>query len=136
MNYIQMKDLINDGFGRLYPLTFAAPAGHVDWRDYRELMLDDEIKQEKQHRKEYSFDLNSKFSVNLIAKYFVIKAIRSISTTSQFRPRDILHCTKSHLYAHALRDDDRFDIDGMMNDFDWAAFDAIEYSQADLICGA
>jgi len=129
MNNTQMKDIINEGFGRLYPLTGA------DWRDYRQMMLDDELRSERQHRASASpFNLRPKFSTNIVAKYFVIKAIRGAAGVNSFRPRDILHCKQSFLLAYAINDDDRFDLIAMMEGFDWGAFDSIDYVAADLVC--
>tara|TARA_R110002074_G_scaffold358259_1_gene530544 strand:- start:98 stop:499 length:402 start_codon:yes stop_codon:yes gene_type:complete len=128
MNNKQMKELINDGFGRLYPLS------QVDWRDHRQMMLDDELRSEKQHRASAPFNLRPKFSMNIVAKYFVIKAIRNAMRNDHFRPRDILHCKQSSLLAHAIKDDDRFDLLAMMDGFDWFEFESIDYVAADLVC--
>jgi hypothetical protein len=96
-------------------------------------MYDDEWKRERMHRHIAPIDFKPKFSVATVARYFVLKAIRSAMLSNDFRPRDILHCKHSYILAHAIKDDDRFDLDAMFDGFDWQAFDSIEYSQGDLI---
>ena len=127
MNKKQIIDLINEGFGNLYPLTYTT------YTDYRAEMLDYEIKQEKQHRQYASTGYGVRFTVRMLAKYFVLKAIRSAMLSNDFRPRDILHCKHSYILAHAIKDDDRFDLGAMFASFDWSAFESIEYSQGDLV---
>jgi len=127
MNKTQIKNLIEEGFGNLYRLTYTT------YTDYRAEMLDYEVKQEKQHRNYAPSNYAPKFSVRILAKYFVLKAVRSAMLSNDFRPRDILHCKQSYILAHAIKDDDRFDLDAMFDGFDWEAFDSIEYSQGDLI---
>jgi hypothetical protein len=128
MNNKQIKNLIENGFANLYPLTYTT------YTDYRAKMLDYELKAEKDHRSITPWDLpKPKFSATVTAKYFVLKSIRSAMLSNDFRPRDILHCKQSYILAHAIKDDDRFDLDAMFDGFDWRAFDSIEYSQGDLI---
>ena len=127
MNNKQIGDLILEGFGNLYPLTYTT------FTDYRDKMYDDEWKRERMHRHAAPIDFKPKFSVPVVARYFVLKAIRSAMLSNDFRPRDILHCKHSYILAHAIKDDDRFDLDAMFASFDWSAFESIEYSQGDLI---
>lgn len=127
MSKKQILDLINEGFGNLYPLTYTT------YTDYRAEMLDYEVKQERQHRIYAPSGLGPRFTVRMIAKYFVLKAIRSAMLSNDFRPRDILHCKHSYILAHAIKDDDRFDLDAMFDGFDWQAFESIDYSQGDLV---
>ncbi len=130
MNKKQISDLINEGFGNLYPLTYAT------YTDYRAEMLDDELKQEKRHRAFISVAFKPKFSASIVSKYWVILAIRTAMLSDHFRPRDILHCKKSYILAHAIKDDDRFDLDAMFDGFDWEAFESIDYRQGDLFIKA
>jgi len=127
MNNKQIGDLILEGFGNLYPLTYTT------FTDYRDKMYDDEWKRERMHRHAAPIDFKPKFSVPVVARYFVLKAIRSAMLSNDFRPRDILHCKQSYILAHAIKDDDRFDLDAMFASFDWSAFESIEYSQGDLV---
>jgi len=127
MNNKQIKDLINDGYSMLSSLA------NFDWRDYRQEMLDYELKAEKDHRKNCPWNLSTPCSSKLIAQYFVLRGIFSATGSMSFRPRDILHCKLSHLIAHGLNDDHRFDLYGMMEGFNWDAFNSIEYSQGNLI---
>jgi len=127
MSKKQILDLINEGFSNLYPLTCKT------YTDYRAEMLDYEIKQEKQHRQYAPTGYGPRFTVRMLAKYFVLKAIRSAMLSNDFRPRDILHCKHSYILAHAIKDDDRFDLIAMFASFDWSAFESIEYSQGDLV---
>jgi len=127
MNNKQIGDLILEGFGNLYPLTYTT------FTDYRDEMYDDEWKRERMHRHTAPIDFKPKFSVPVVARYFVLKAIRCAMLSNDFRPRDILHCKHSYILAHAIKDDDRFDLDAMFASFDWSAFEAIEYSQGDLV---
>jgi len=131
MSKKQATDLINEGWNRLHPLAV------MDWRDYRQIMLDSEIKDERQHRKSCPFDLSPKFSAAMVAKWFVLKAIWGAkgSRGARFTASDILHCKKSYLVAHAVNDDDRFDLDEMFAGYDWDRFLSIDYSQADLVTG-
>ena len=124
----QIKNLIEEGFGNLYRLTYTT------YTDHRAEMLDYELKAEKDHRSITPWDLpKPKFSATVTAKYFVLKSIRSAMLSNDFRPRDILHCKQSYILAHAIKDDDRFDLDAMFDGFDWQAFESIDYSQGDLI---
>lgn len=123
----QIADLIFEGFGRLYPLTYTT------FTDYRDKMYDDEWKRERMHRHIAPIDFKPTFSVPVLARYFVLKSVRSAMLSSDFRPREILHCKQSYILAHAIKDDDRFDLDAMFHGFDWQAFESIEYSQGDLI---
>ena len=127
MSKKQILDLINEGFGNLYPLTYAT------YTDYRAEMLDYGVKQEKQHRRMAPSGFGPRFTVRHMAKYFVLRSVRSAMLSNDFRPRDILHCKHSFILAHAIKDDDRFDLDAMFSGFDWATFDSIDYSQGDLI---
>jgi len=133
MNNKQISDLILEGFGNLYPLTYTT------YTDYRDKMYDDELKRERMHRHVAPIDFKPKFSAPVVARYFVLKAIRSAMLSNDFRPRDILHCKQSYILAHAIKDDDRFDLDAMFRVntpsmcFSWEAFEAIEYSQGDLV---
>ena len=127
MNNKQIGDLILEGFGNLYPLTYTT------FTDYRDKMYDDEWKRERMHRHAAPIEFKPKFSVPVVARYFVLKAIRSAMLSNDFRPRDILHCKHSYILAHAIKDDDRFDLDAMFASFDWSAFESIEYSQGDLV---
>lgn len=127
MNNKQMKGFIEQAFNLLYPLTY------TDFTDYRAQMLDYELKAEKDHRRICPWDLNPKFTATVTAKYFVLKAVRSAMLSNDFRPRDILHCKQSYILAHAIKDDDRFDLDAMFEGFDWEAFEAIDYTQGDLV---
>jgi len=127
MNNKQIGDLILEGFGNLYPLTYTT------FTDYRDKMYDDEWKRERMHRHAAPIDFKPKFSVPVVARYFVLKAIRSAMLSNDFRPRDILHCKHSYILAHAIKDDDRFDLGAMFASFDWSAFESIEYSQGDLV---
>jgi len=127
MNKKQIENLILEGFGNLYPLTYTT------FTDYRDKMYDDELKRERMHRHVAPIDFKPKFSVPTVARYFVLKAIRSAMLSNDFRPRDILHCKQSYILAHAIKDDDRFDLDAMFDGFDWQDFDSIEYSQGNLI---
>jgi hypothetical protein len=133
MNNKQIADLILEGFGNLYPLTYTT------FTDYRDKMYDDELKRERMHRHVAPIDFKPKFSAPVVARYFVLKAIRSAMLSNDFRPRDILHCKQSYILAHAIKDDDRFDLDAMFRVntpsmcFSWEAFEAIEYSQGDLV---
>ena len=127
MSRKQILDLINEGFNNLYPLTYTT------YTDYRAEMLVYEVKQEKQHRNYAPSSYGPRFTVRMMAKYFVLKAVRSAMLSNDFRPRDILHCKQSYILAHAIKDDDRFDLDAMFEGFDWEAFEAIEYSQGDLV---
>ena len=128
MNKKQIQKLIDQGFNRLYPLTYTS------FTDYRDQMFDYEYKAQKQFRTNNPFpptryQQNSK----TVARYFVIKAIReAIYNPQNFRPRDILHCKQSYIIAHALADDDRFDLAEMFIGFDWFKFDQIEFGDADL----
>jgi len=128
MNKNQIAELIGYGFGRLYPLTMKGST------DHREEMYKYEYKLQKHFR--YINPLPpAKYqqSNGTVAKYFVIKAIRSALFDPQnFRPRDMLHCKQSYLIAHALADDDRFDLQKMFTGFDWFKFDQIEFADADL----
>ena len=126
MNKKQITEIIAEGYYRLDPIS------NVDWTDYLEIMYTEELKQERQHRAAAPFDIRPKFTASIVAKYWVIRAVRNAMRSDTFRPRDILHCKKSYLYAHAIKDDDRFDLDEMLNGFDWAAFDSIDYQTADL----
>lgn len=128
MNKKQIKELINDGFNRLYPLTLKG------WRDHRDEMYQYEYKLQKHFRSTNPL-LPARYQQNnaTVAKYFVIKAIsNAIFYTHDFRPRDILHCKQSYLIAHALADDDRLDLQKMFFGFDWFKFDQIEFGDADL----
>jgi len=128
MNKKQIIDLINEGFNNLYPLTCKT------YTDYRAEMLDYELKAEKDHRRITPWDLpKPKFTATVTAKYFVLYAVRSAMLSNDFRPRDILHCKHSYILAHAIKDDDRFDLGAMFASFDWSAFESIEYSQGDLV---
>lgn len=127
MSKKQILDLINEGFGNLYPLTCKT------YTDYRAEMLDYEVKQEKQHRRMAPSGFGPRLTVRHIAKYFVLRSVRSAMLSNDFRPRDILHCKHSFILAHAIKDDDRFDLNAMFASFDWSAFESIEYSQGDLI---
>ena len=128
MNNKQIKNLIENGFANLYRLTYTT------YTDYRAEMLDYELKAEKDHRRITPWDLpKPKFTAAIMAKYFVLKAVRSAMLSNDFRPRDILHCKQSYILAHAIKDDDRFDLDAMFDGFDWQAFESIDYSQGDLI---
>ena len=126
MNNKQIKNLIEEGFGNLYPLTYAT------YTDYRAEMFDDELKKEKRHRAIISVAFKPKFNASIVTKYFIILAIRTAMLSDHFRPRDILHCKKSYILAHAINDDDRFDLDAMFDGFDWQAFESIDYRQGDL----
>ena len=128
MNKKQIKEIIEYGFGRLYPLTMKG------WTDHREEMYQYEYKLQKHFRSTNPLP-PAKYQQNnaTVAKYFVVKAIRSALFDPQnFRPRDILHCKQSYLVAHALADDDRFDLKTMFTGFDWFKFDQIEFGDADL----
>ncbi|MEL0117578.1 MAG: hypothetical protein VXB01_01445 [Opitutae bacterium] len=128
MNKKQIKELIDDGFNRLYPLTLKG------WRDHRDEMYQYEYKLQKHFRSTNPLP-PAKCQQNnaTVAKYFVLNAIRdAIYDPQNFRPRDILHCKQSYLIAHALADDDRFDLQEMFIGFDWFNFDQIEFGDADL----
>lgn len=129
MNKSQIQKLINEGFGRLYPLTFTS------WTDYREEMFNYELKLQRQFKA--TRDINPsrcQHTNSTVAKYFVIKLIRdAIFNPKQFRPRDILHCKQSYLIANALADDDRFDLEEMFRGFEWFLFDQIDCQNADLV---
>ena len=129
MDKKQVTDLITEGWNRLYPLTIK------DWKDHRQVMLDSEIKDERQHRKSCPFDLTPKFSAPMVAKWSVIRAIWQAKGSFHFNARDILHCKNSYLMAHAINDDERFDLHEMFDGYDWDAFLSIDYSQADLVTG-
>ena len=127
MNKKQITDLINDGWYRLDTLN------NVDWRPYRDEMLAEEVKDERKHRQSCPFDIAPKFSVTMVAKWFVLRAIWGAKGSMRFTASDILHCKHSYLMAHAINDDDRFDLYEMFNGYNWEAFLTIGYSQADLI---
>ena len=126
MNKKQIKELINDGFNRLYPLT------HWTWRDHRSDMLDYELKLQRKFRAEAPSSIKWDHTNQTVAKYFVLYAIKQALASDNFRPRDILHCSKTYLTALALKDHDEKKLREMVIDFDWDAFDSIEYSYADL----
>ena len=129
MTKAQIQKLISEGFSRLYPLTYKS------WTDHRAAMFDYELKLQKQFRAARPVHA-SKYqqTSTTVAQYFVVKAIRdAIFNPKQFRPRDILHCKHSYILAHAIKDDDRFDLGAMFASFDWSAFESIEYSQGDLV---
>jgi len=127
MNNKQIKNLIEEGFGNLYPLTYTS------YTDYRAEMLDYEITQEKNHRRYAPSDYAPKFSIRMLAKYFVLKSFRSAMLSNDFRPRDILHCKQSYIMAHAVKDAYPCLCNEIFDRFDWEAFDSIDYSQGDLI---
>jgi len=128
MTKAQIQKLISEGFSRLYPLTYKS------WTDHRAAMFDYELKLQKQFRAARPVH-PSKYqqTSTTVAQYFVVKAIRdAIFNPKQFRPRDILHCKQSYLTAHALADDDRFDLEEMFIGFEWDLFDQIDWADADL----
>lgn len=130
MNNKQIKEVIEEGFNRLYPLTY------ISWTDYRAEMFDYERKMQREHRKSGAAVgmQPHKFSDAIVAKYFVIRAIRSaLFEDRNFRPSDILHCTKSYLLAHAIEDDSRYDLQEMFIGYSWYWFNQIDYSGGDLV---
>lgn len=129
MSKAKIQKIIDQGFNCLYPLTCKS---HTDIRD---AMLQEEIKQEKWFRKCAPSNHYQSFSISTKAKYFVLSSVRSamLCPSNAFRPRDILHCKQSYILAHAVKDDSRFDLDEMFADFDWDAFNDIEYRLGDLM---
>lgn len=127
MNKKQIKELIEEGYSRLYPLTMKG------WRDHRDEMYQYEYKLQKHFRAINPTPARYQQNNATVAKYFVIKSIRSaLFDHKNFRPRDILHCKESYLLAHAIDDDDRFDLHEMFIGFSWYWFDQIEFAGADL----
>jgi hypothetical protein len=97
MNKKQIKELINDGFNRLYPLT------HWTWRDHRSDMLDHELKLQKKFRAEAPSSIKWDHTNQTVAKYFVLYAIKQAFASDNFRPRDILHCSKTYITGITTR---------------------------------
>jgi len=126
MNNAQIKKLIEEGFNKLYPLT------HWTFTDHRAAMLDYELKVQKQFRATCPHTPKWQHTNQTVAKYFVIHAVKQALAFDTFRPRDILHCKQSYIIAQALKDHDADKFREMVIDFDWDAFESIEYSQADL----
>lgn len=126
MNKAQIKKLIEEGFNKLYPLT------HWTFRDHRSEMLDYELKIQKEFRASAPTSIKWDHSNQTLAKYFVLYAIKQAFAIETFRPRDILHCSKTYLTAQALKDHDEKKLREMVIDFDWDAFDSIKYSYGDL----
>jgi len=126
MNNAQIKKLIEEGFNKLYPLT------HWTHTDHRAAMLDYELKVQKQFRASVPYAIKWQHTNQTVAKYFVLHAVRQALAFDTFRPRDILHCKQSYIIAQALKDHNADKFREMVIDFDWDAFESIEYSYADL----
>ena len=126
MNNAQIKKLIEEGFNKLYPLT------HWTHTDHRAAMLNYELKAQKQFRASAPYAIKWQHTNQTVAKYFVLHAVRQALAFDTFRPRDILHCKQSYIIAQALKDHDSDRFRQMVIDFDWDAFESIEYSYADL----
>ena len=127
MNKKQITEIITEGYRRLDPIS------NVDWKDYLHIMYKDELQNERQHRAHASF--SPKFTASIVAKFFVIRAIRNaMRQKGSFRPQQILFTKQSWLIAHGVADDDRFDLKEMLNGFDWETFDSIDYQRDGLVC--
>lgn len=94
----QIKNIINGAMNELHPLR------HLGNYDVIEEMLEYEKKQQKIMNNAAPYGMKTD-PVALVAKYFVVKhLIDAVENPQHFRPRDILHCKKSYLLAHALVD--------------------------------
>ena len=94
----QIKSIINGAISELYPLR------HLGNYDVLEEMFEYEKKQQLIMKNAAPYGIKPD-PVALVSKYFVVKhLIDAVENPQHFRPRDILHCTKSYLLAHALVD--------------------------------
>ena len=94
----QIKNIINGAMSELHPLR------HLGNYDVLEEMFEYEKKQQKIMNNAAPYEIKPD-PVALVAKYFVVKhLIDAVENPQHFRPRDILHCKKSYLLAHALVD--------------------------------
>jgi len=94
----QIKSIINGAMSELYSLR------HLGNYDVLEEMFEYEKKQQRIMNNAAPYGIKPD-PVALVAKYYVVKhLIDAVENPQHFRPRDILHCKKSYLLAHALVD--------------------------------
>ena len=94
----QIKSIINGAMSELYPLR------HLGNHDVLEEMFEYEKQQQRTMNNAAPYGMKTD-PVAMVAKYFVVKhLIDAVENPQHFRPRDILHCKKSYLLAHALVD--------------------------------
>ncbi len=94
----QIKSIINAAISELYPLR------HLGNYDVLGEMFEYEKKKQRIMNNAAPYGIKPD-PVALVAKYYVVKhLIDAVENPQHFRPRDILHCKKSYLLAHALVD--------------------------------
>lgn len=130
MNKTQIKKLIEDGFDRMHLIS------DKDWRDYRQEMLDDELKAERQHRANNPYDRPSYAnSATLSAKYFCVKFMLNAMEYPSIKPSDVLYSKRSSLIAKGCFDLWARDLIDAFKDFDRDNFYHLDYEQGGIVHG-
>lgn len=128
MNKTQIKKLIEDGYNRMYLIS------NKDWRDYRQEMLDIEIKAERNHRANNPYDRPTYAnSATLSAKYFCVKFMLNAFANPKIKPSDVLYSRQASLIAKGC-----FDLWGgeMLREFvgfDSDKFYHLDYEQGGIV---
>ena len=128
MNKSQIKKLIQEGYNRMYLIS------NKDWRDYRQEMLDSELKAERQHR---SINPNDRpiylNSATLSAKYFCIKFMLNAFHNPTIKPSDVLYSKRSSLIAKGCFDYWGNELIEAFRGFDLDAFNHLGYEQGGIV---
>lgn len=129
MNKTAIKDMINDGFYRLYKFD------HIDWTQYRENMYQSELKSERQHRSGRPESCIAPFGngAPLSAKYFVVKFFGNALESTKMRASDVLHCRQSSLIAKGLVDRWPEYATAAFEGFDWDTFNKLDYDYCGIV---
>ena len=132
MNKNNIKQLIEDGFDRLYGFD------HIDWRHYRQDMFDSELKAEKRHRANRPLSMGSKFgsSATLSAKYFVVKFFGRALLDCTISAKDALWCRPALITAKGLVDAWPERSRQAFSGFDWDSFNKLDYNDASIVSSA
>lgn len=130
MKNSDIKKLIEDGFNRMHLIS------DKDWRDYRQEMLDDEIKSERHHRANFHSDITRYAnSANLVAKFFCVKFMLNAMECPSIKPSDVLYSKRASLIAKGCFDLWARELMEAFKDFDRDTFYQLDYEQGGIVYG-